>query len=205
MKLYTFLSLLPIFHVCQSKVIMIGDSLLASNTPIENILSNQFNVSISNKALIGASIGDGWILNIPMQYTLNKNKEFTNIIMDGGGNDVLSNQNECREFTNKCKNKIDEITEKLEFLFEKMNNDGVKNLIYLGFYYIKNLNKAIDYGSTQIIEICSRSQLNCYFCDARNLSFSLSYDGVHPTNDGYQKLAELIINTIKNNSITLNS
>lgn len=205
MKLYSLVYLFSIFNICQSKVLMIGDSLLASNTPIENLLSNSLNVTFSNKALIGAGVGDGWILNIPMQYTLNKNKEFTNVIMDGGGNDVLSNENECKEFTNKCKNKIDEITEKLEFLFETMNNDGIKNLIYLGFYYIKNLNKAIDYGSTQIIEICSRSQLNCYFCDARNLSFPLSYDGVHPSNNGYQKLAELIKNTIINNNVTINS
>jgi lysophospholipase L1-like esterase len=72
--------------------------------------------------------------------------------------------------------------------------DGVSNVLYLGFYYLDGLTKAADYADPLIAQICQNATVNCYFIDPRpNItSAMIGSDGLHPTEEGYKVLAELI-------------
>ena len=206
--------LFTIFASVSSKTIIIGDSMFAES-PVKQYLEEDTGTVIENYALVGASLQKGWVKSIPDQYEDIKGLNATTIIMDGGGNDVMSNLYACQRFNNNCRNMIDRVTLIAKDLMENMMNNSVNYIIYMGFFYIKGLNKAIDYGSEKLITICNnitknndiRSNLRgnitnslkygCYFSDPRNLTIPVGWDGVHPTNEGYKLLSELIYNTSK--------
>ena len=207
------------------KTIIIGDSMFAES-PIPSNLEKSLNIKIDNRALVGASLQKGWVKSIPEQYEDIRNLNPDTIIMDGGGNDVMSNYYSCLQFNNNCKNMIDNVTLIAKDLMEKMRGNCVKNIVYMGFFYVKGLNRAIDYGTEKLMEVChniaktngstgsstggnnlrrTESLFNeeggCYFCDPRNLTIPVGWDGLHPTNEGYKMLSDAIYNTILNNNI----
>ena len=85
-----------------------------------------------------------------------------------------------------------------------MKEDGVQNVVYMGFYYIFDFQPVIDRGAEIISTVCEAAPLNCVFADARNLTFAKSWDGVHPMEDGYEMLGQLILDTARNHSIFTN-
>jgi len=205
--------------------IIIGDSMFAES-PIKNYLEEDTGAIIENYALVGASLQKGWVKSIPDQYEDIKHLNPSTIIMDGGGNDVMSNLYACQRFNDNCRNMIDHVSLIARDLMINMTNNGVKYIVYLGFYYVKGVNKAIDYGSQKLIEVCNNitnnfnttldttlntnlrgnsntsSNYGCYFTDPRNLSIPVGWDGLHPTVEGYQMLSQSIYNTIISNNIT---
>lgn len=189
-----YLGVLAMGVHASTRVLMIGDSLLAPNSHVAERVSQNLSITIDNYALIGAGIQQGWVESIPDQYTINMNADYYKVvIMDGGGNDILSIETECRAFSQKCKDTINVVSQKAENLLKMMDRDGVSHVIYVGFYYIRQMDQAIDYGSEQIIKVCKQSTVQCTFCDLRNDSFPLSFDGIHPTEDGYQKIVDIIV------------
>lgn len=53
--------------------------------------------SIENQAVIGASLHEGWVPSIPTEYGwVSKTPVPDTIIMDGGGNDVISVKEDCQ-------------------------------------------------------------------------------------------------------------
>jgi lysophospholipase L1-like esterase len=142
----------------------------------------------------------GWVENIQQEYQfLNKDPVITTMIMDGGGNDVFSNRDHCTLFDQQCKDLIDKVTSIAEGLLKKMDEDGIEHVIYLGFYYIPGLEQAVDYGSEKMSAVCEAATVGCHFADPRwrdgkgfNSEGHLAGDGVHPTDEGYEKLAEII-------------
>jgi hypothetical protein len=73
---------------------------------------------------------------------------------------------------------------------------GVDLVVYLGFYYIQNLNKVIDYGTALLSRMCATSDTPCVFCDPRNLTIPIGWDGLHPTREGFLMIGELISNAL---------
>jgi lysophospholipase L1-like esterase len=192
---------MSLLTVTQSKVAIIGDSMF-SESPVQSYLENWSGCKISNYAITGASLQDGWVESIPSQYVDIENQNFSTIIMDGGGNDVMSKLSECQEFNENCKLMINYIVNIAESLINKMGRNNVTDVIYLGFYYIKNLNKVIDYGTEKLVNMCEKiNTTNCYFSDPRNITMPVGWDGVHPTNEGYELLAHRIWDTKLDNDI----
>lgn len=112
--------------------------------------------------------------------------------MDGGGNDVISKRYDCEAFNDACKRQIDEAVLIGEDLLEHMHKDGVCHVIWMGFFYIGGLEKAVDYGSQLIQNACQNARIDCHVADLRHLNIPRGWDGVHPTSEGYQLLADCI-------------
>lgn len=190
-KLLRFLFL----PVVLGKTVIIGDSLFAGGSNIPSLLSQWSGSHIENYAQVGASLVDGWVLSIPKQYNSIENKSnISTLIMDGGGNDVFSLRRDCYLFNQKCKDQIQRSIHTLETFLQ--NNISAKNIIYLGFYYARGMNQAIDVGMDLLSSVCKEDhEIPCFLIDPRNFSLPLGWDGVHPTNEGYQRLAMAIWDT----------
>jgi hypothetical protein len=84
-----------------------------------------------------------------------------------------------------------------------MQKEGVKHVIYLGYYYNGgHLNKAIDYGSKKVLEICKPIN-DCYFVDLRNISISTTIDHIYPDKHGYHSILKAIQQNIQHYKINL--
>ncbi len=96
------------------------------------------------------------------------NSNIKTIIMDGGGNEILIPANafdpyNCKKdwwesgLSSSCKSVIDDAYVDAVDLMNQMGRDGVKNIIWQGYYHVKNglfastsLNPAVDYGNTRL-------------------------------------------------------
>lgn len=127
----------------------------------------------------------------------------TTIIMDGGGNDVISKRSNCEAMDDACKQQIDEAVNIGADLLEQMHKDGVAHVIWMGFFYIGGLEKAVDYGSEAVIEACEAAKIHCEVADLRDLQIPRGWDGVHPTEEGYKMLAQRIWDVKLDNDIPI--
>lgn len=190
--------------VTQSTTSMIvGDSILASNTPIQKDLETWSGHPLRNYAKIGAGVQKGWVISIPEQYETYRGTIVpTTVLMDGGGNDVNGVRYDCGAYNDRCRSTIDNVLQLLHNLFQRMKADGVKHIIYLGFYYVGGLNKAVDYGVEGVRKICQPSS-GCYVVDLRNLTVQVGWDGMHPVTTSYHDIAQEIWKTKQHYDIPL--
>lgn len=191
-----------------SRTIIIGDSMFWSGMPffrgqpsvLSTTLENLANHPIENYALVGASLHDGYVKSIPQQYyDINKIPTITTLIMDGGGNDVISHKDSCLSFNNECIDLINSSNNIVKNILSDARKNNISNIIYLGFYYLPGLEKAVSYGNRLISDSCKD---NCHFVNPTynsttgiglDTSKFLSYDGIHPTDDGFRILANMIM------------
>jgi len=201
MKLYLIFSL-PM--MIAAAVNIYGDSLLApSSSPITHDLSKIYNnTDFNNYALIGSKMTSGWVKSIPEQYLQHHQPIPKSVIMNGGGGDVFSMKKDCVIFNNKCRVNINHISVLIHDMFSLMTKNGVKNIIYLGYYHNGDLNKAVDYGSEKILEVCNPIN-NCYFVDLRNVSISTTIDNIYPDKHGYHMIIKAIQQTIQHYKIRI--
>ena len=54
-------------------------------------------------------------------------------------------------------------------------------VIYMGFFYILDLNEAADYGTARLLKVCSEAEIDCHVADPRDLQIPRGDDGIHPT------------------------
>lgn len=204
---YILVILLILRCVVQSKIIMIGDSILDSSvsTIHEKLetLSSQF---IENYAKSGATISPG--LNdkpcIPCQYNASINNLVADIvIMDGGANDILSiSKTPSWSKFPLYRQRIIGIQNNLNLLFKKMKDLGVGQVIYLGNYYLNDNTLIVDYGTNVLMNICKQAPLPVHFIDVRQFTIPLKENDIHPNAYGDEILAQNIWIVLKN--ITLN-
>ena len=181
---------------------ILGDIILSSSSPIDNKLSQKWNTTFNNFATIGSGIIDGWVISIPRQYELHKDTQPNNIIMNGGGKDILTMKWDCLLFNEKCKNTIDYMGELLQKLFNDMKNNSVENIIYIGQYYNNGLFTAIDYYTNIVQNICHEKN-NCYYIDLHNIYIPTNWDGVRPIDEGYDFITNEISQVITKYNISL--
>lgn len=141
------------------EVVMIGDSYLDANygNVGANIVADSQMAGVLSAGakyreyyLAGAAMNNGaFTLNIPYQYDTSAKgdiavpnpKDIKLVIMDGGGNDVLIDQQSCLTDANlaaqmadmPCMNAVTNTVARTKKLWQEMATDGVKQIVY--FFY----------------------------------------------------------------------
>lgn len=199
-KDWTMFSLFLARSAIAVRTVIIGDSMFWSGplfwggqpSPLSRWLESRAGHSIENHARVGASLTEGWVESIPHQYQgVALRDTITTIIMDGGGNDIMSNRHDCEAWNTACQRTINASIAIATSLLDTIRHDGIDHVVYLGFYHLPGLETAADEASVRMHSLCSG---NCHFIDPRN-NITLAMigpDGVHPTEEGYRVLATMI-------------
>ena len=197
----------------RNEVVNLGDSIFALSGKIHYYLQSWSGQTFRRYCVSGAEIKGGIVPDVASQYATAKSDHsyIKTIFMDGGGNDILIpaiafDPYNCVSSTlsTKCKGLIDDIYVDTVNLLNQMGRDGVKNIIFQGYYYTKagvfgrtNLRSAIDYGDTRLaaaVKNATAASNYRVFIDPRStiVNSDIIIDGVHPTDSGSKKLATLI-------------
>jgi hypothetical protein len=201
-----------------NQVITLGDSIFDLSDELQGNLEDYAGQTFRKYTLSGAQLYNRGIGIAPVvdQYAEAKidDSDIRTIVMDGGGNDILIpvvaqfDPYRCKthwyqfgKLSSKCRAFIDDLYIDGVNLLNDMDEDGVDNIIYLGYYYtknallpLKNLKQAVDYGNTILANACKNSTANCTFVDPRSSisNSDIIFDGIHPASSGSRKLADLI-------------
>lgn len=192
--------------------IIIGDSQLAFlrlscenfQVHLGNLVGKNFMDFSANGAFIlkGIQHGIGLLGEIPAQY--DKAKEIIGVpelvIFNGGMNDVHGEyliSSKCKDgLSTECKNRIDDVQIGIKNLIGKMKNDGVKKIIYIGYFYGKDFdNEVYDYFLNPIKhDMCPAE--NVVFIDLRDVFLGHEEEYVlsngHASDSGSRIMAELV-------------
>lgn len=202
-----FLSFFSAFCVAAAtRSVIIGDSLFRSGieflegpaSPLADWLTEWAGHDIENHALVGASVEGGWVESIRDQYRdLEKQPVITTLIMDGGGNDICSHRSDCEIMNDVCRSVIDHSVVMIQEIMEEAIRDGVRNILYLGPYYVPGLEAAADYACPRLMAACEATDSHFVnpLINATNdkpLHLLLGDDGLHPTTESYKILAQMI-------------
>jgi len=212
MRIWTIvLSLLLLTRSAAVRTVIIGDSMFWSGplfwsgqpSPLSRWLESRAGHAIENHARVGASLAEGWVESIPHQYQdVAQRDTITSIIMDGGGNDIMSHRHDCEAWNTACQTTINASIAIATSLLDTIRHDGIGHVFYLGFYHLPGLETAADEASIRMHSLCSE---NCHFVDPRN-NITLAMigpDGVHPTDEGYRVLAAMIWEEASVHGITI--
>jgi lysophospholipase L1-like esterase len=173
-----------------ARTIMVGDSILASDHKIQRVLESHAGHAVENYALIGASLHEGWVVSVPQQYAdVPKTPPIDVVVLNGGGNDVMSHRADCDAFNEACQATIREARDIAWGLLSRLASDGVRHALYVGFHRIPGLEQAAAYGASQMQAICVGA---CVFVDLANVTVPLGWDGLHPSDEGYDRIAQAI-------------
>ncbi len=79
-----------------------------------------------NRPTQGSSLHEGWTKSIPAEWRedVPKPPVPTTVIVDGGGNDVISVRSDCEAFNGNCARQIDEAVSIAADLLEQMHSEG---------------------------------------------------------------------------------
>jgi hypothetical protein len=202
-------------NASRNDVVNVGDSIFALSGKIHDDLQSVAQQTFRRYSKSGATItgGDIFTPGIDQQYATAKSDHpyIQTIFMDGGAYEILIpsilfDPYHCKSstLTSSCRALIDDVYVDAVTLLNQMGRDGVQNIIYLGYYHVKNglfgstsLNPAVDYGDTRLAQaVQNATAANNYrvFIDPRPniVNSDIIIDGVHPNDSGSQKLANLI-------------
>ncbi len=198
-----------------NQVIFVGDSIFALSGKIQDHLEANAGQTFRRYTVSGAELTGGFLApSIPDQYAMAKadNPDIKTLVGDAGGNDILIpaialDPNNCktdwyeRGLSAKCKAYIDDLyVAGVDFL-NTLEEDGVENGVLVGYYYVKNgffrlknMKEAVDYGDEILARACEYTALDCTFIDPRPViaEKDIIWDGIHPADSGSEKIAELI-------------
>ena len=136
------------------QVITIGDSIFALSGKLQDFLEDYAGETFRRYTLSGAELKGGIIAtDVVTQYEIakNDNPNIETVLMDGGGNDILIpaitlfDPYDCKtqwyewgRLSRSCRRFIDDIYVDAVNFLNKMDREGVDNVVYLGYYYTKN-------------------------------------------------------------------
>lgn len=194
------------------RTVILGDSLFWSGmlwgggqpSPLSHHLEEWSGHPLENFAHVGAALEPGWIPSIPSQWDHVPHREtVTTLIMDGGGNDLMTHYDECRTVLSEtCQARIHQCATLLTSFWTQHVHIPI---VFLGFYYLPRvLHQVVDYATTQFALACKNQPL-CVYVDPRDFitSHHIGNDGIHPTDEGYQLLATLLWNASISHNLTL--
>ena len=204
-------------NASRNDVVNVGDSIFALSGKIHDYLQSWSGQTFRRYSVSGAMVNSGVIPDIASQYATAKSDHayIKTIFMDGGGNDILIpaiafDPYNCKVdwwesgLSSSCKSLIDDVYVDTVDLLNQMGRDGVKNIIFQGYYHVKNgvfgstkLTQAVDYGDAKLaLAVKNATAANNYrvFIDPRPniVNSDIIIDGIHPTDSGSKKLATLI-------------
>jgi hypothetical protein len=214
-------------QVKASQVVMLGDSYLDKS--FGNVGANI--VADAQKAgalpagtayreyyLAGAAVNNGGgNLNIPYQYdvsakgdlTVASPKDIQIVIMDGGGNDVLIDQQSCLTDATAaaqmadmgCMNAVAGAVGRMKSLWQEMASDGVKQIVYFFYPHLDpagggllpapspGVNLIDDYAAPQYQKICCGSSFTptatAYTCSGDAPGTRCTYVDTRPAFTGH--------------------
>ncbi|RMF13889.1 MAG: SGNH/GDSL hydrolase family protein [Gammaproteobacteria bacterium] len=196
----------------RNEIITVGDSIFDLSGELQQFLEQKAGQTFRDYTLSGAELAGGLFATPINQQYVDAREDDPNIetvVMDGGGNDILIpaivfDPYGCRthwwrwNISSACKNLINDVYVDGVDLLNEMAQDGVQNVIYLGYYHTKglqaNLAKAVDYGDSRLADACANTWAQCTFVDPRPVinKGDIIIDGIHPATSGSAKLADLI-------------
>ncbi len=206
-------------NASRNDVVNLGDSIYALSGKIHDNLQSWSGQTFRRYSKSGATItgGDSITPDVNMQYATAKSDHpyIQTIFMDGGGNEILIpaivfDPYNCKVdwwesgLSSSCKSLINDVYVDAVNLLNQMGRDGVQNIIYQGYYHVKNgifgstsLNKAVDYGDTKLalaVQNATAAPNYRVFIDPRPyiVNSDIIIDGVHPNDSGSYKLAQRI-------------
>ncbi|WP_176736429.1 SGNH/GDSL hydrolase family protein [Oligoflexus tunisiensis] len=191
-------------NLVANETIIIGDSIFALNGVINSELESLSSKDIDSYARNGAVMS-----GIVRQYQQSREAGIARtVIMNGGGNDVLSNMGACRAFNQTCIGVIEKAISQGMDLVAQMEEDGVESVFFLGYYYTttfaSGLEEAVDYAMSRVPAICASTTLRCEVIDTREAmqgAGNISWDGIHPSRTGSIKMARLLWERMQANGI----
>lgn len=196
----------------RNDVVSLGDSIFDLSGDIQANLEAQAGLTFRNYTQSGAELSGGLIArSVEGQYADAKstNSNIDIAVMNGGGNDILIpamilDPYGCRthwwrwNISRSCRNLVNDTYVKAVNLLNKMDNEGVEDIIYLGYYELPrgnaNLESAVAYGDDRLKDACDNSTANCTFLDPRGMvpANHVLSDNIHPTAEGSKTLSDLI-------------
>lgn len=197
-----------------NRVVMIGDSIFALSGEIANELENLSGESYRSYYVSGAELEGGFVTSIPEQYqeACLEDADIRTIILDGGGNDIqVGARTACTGATvsGSCRAKLDDALAAAEQLFREMRDDGVENIVYLNYFYIKNtdIRPAFLYMHDEMEKLIQK--YDGIIVDPMPIFNEhpeyIGSDNIHPTDEGSQVLANLIWDAMAANDIEQNA
>lgn len=197
----------------RNEIITLGDSVFDKDTFIQANLEAWAGETFRDYTKNAAELAGGIISNsVKKQYSdaRNTDSNIETIVMNGGGNDILIPAKAldpygCRtrwyrpNISNRCVGLIENIYVDAVDLLDDMANDGVSNVLYLGYYHPKggdaNLSQAVDVGNSYLEYACGvATNANCSFTASSHVMTpaDLLDDDIHPNATGGNKLASLL-------------
>jgi hypothetical protein len=208
----SLISVPVIRNATRNDVVNLGDSIFALSGKIQDNLHSWSGQTFRRYALSGSMVS-----HIADQYDDAKadNSNIQTIFMDAAGNDILIpatlfDPYNCKVdwwesgLSSTCKNYIDDVYVDVVNLLNQMGRDGVDNIIFQGYYNVKNgligsttLKQAVAYGDTKLalaVQNATAAPNYRVFIDPRPfiVNSDIVVDGIHPNDSGSQKLATLI-------------
>jgi len=158
---------------------------------------------------------------IPTQFqtAVSGNPDIKYVIMDGGGNDILVENNQCitvspdaGPMSQECQTAVTNALTTAATLLATMQKAGVEKVIY--FFYpdlpttsYPSVNVMMDYAYPLVQKVCDDAPLPCYFIDTRPAFAGhpeyIGPDNIHPTSAGSAVIANLIWGVMKQECIAL--
>lgn len=184
---------------------IIGDSIFAYTDDIHGYLEEDLDESIDTHARVGCQMNGGNLIcssyyAVPRQYNRASKRGIETVIMNGGGNDfLLGDGGDC--LTQSCITEVlFAIEETISGLVQDMRDDGINEIVFLGYYYLGNEDDAINELSMEY-KAANYPAMGVKFVDSRNAFLGnerryIGSDGIHPTAAGSRALADLIINAL---------
>ena len=197
----------------RNDVVTLGDSIFDLNGVIQETLEARAGTQFRDYTSSGAELkGGAFAPSVYEQYNAanSHNGNISTILMDGAGNDILIpatllDPYGCRTHwwrwwpSNACYNLIEEQYYNAVTLLNRIDADGVDNVVWLGYYELPrgnaNLTKALNYGDDLLGYACEvSSSANCQFVDPRGTvpASQVESDDIHPTPAGSVNLANQI-------------
>lgn len=183
-----------------SDVIAIGDSwMLLGATGIQLSLVRLSGQPYRTYGVPGTRLLDEVI---PNQYASAKraNPDIKTVVMTGGGNDLLLTGagNDRAEAGPNTRMQIDKVADRLVELWDEMGADGVKDVVYIEYSRGGESEKAIEYATEKIRPLCeAATPARCHWVDSDLYIMKVLLDGIHPTGDGCDKIAQGVIDMME--------
>lgn len=208
-------------EVTKPCVVMLGDSIFALSDEEGKVLFELAGDNYREYSVSGAQLVGGPIKTVLEQYDEAKadNPIIRTVIMDGGGNDILIGANATcsvdygTPLSAECNAVMDEVLAAAREMFETAVADGVKSVVFQGYYYVRaqklwqvtdefqdkgiQLANELDakYPDVKIIYIDPRDHF-----DRDNQDY-LIVDGIHPNAEASAVLANLLWDAMVANDI----